>query len=109
MKIRVEMVNVKRKKAEGIPLTSSVKTPPRSGPMTEDIPKTAPKSPVYKGRLCKGTVMVIIIMTPENTPADPRPAIALPMMKILEDGAAAHSRDPISNTITELRKTHLVL
>ena len=35
-------------------------------------------------------------LEPENMPADPRPAIARPMMNAVEFGAAPHNAEPTS-------------
>ena len=55
-----------------------------------------------------GTIEMIIIIPPENIPAEPKPAIARPTMNAIEFGAAPQSADPISNTKTEIRNVHFV-
>lgn len=44
---------------------------------------------------------------PEIIPAAPRPATALPPMKVGEFFASAHMRDPTSRSATDERKTIL--
>lgn len=46
---------------------------------------------------------------PSWTPAAPRPAIALPMLKATEFGAAPQTAEPISNRTTDARKMALTL
>jgi hypothetical protein len=48
-------------------------------------------------------------MTPEKTPAEPPPAMALPTMKEVEFGAAPQSAEPASKRMTDARKTTLML
>jgi hypothetical protein len=50
-----------------------------------------------------------MIIVPQNIPAAPSPAIALPTTNAGELGAAAQSTDPPSNIIEEARYTHLRL
>ena len=50
----------------------------------------------------------MIIMPPEKMPADPRPAIARPIMKAIEVGAAAQRLDPASKITIERTKPHFV-
>lgn len=47
----------------------------------------------------------MIIIAPEKIPADPTPAIARPMMKEVELGAAPQRVLPISKTTTHDKKT----
>ena len=79
-----------------------------TGPSTDDIPKAIPKMEVKIGRLRRGTSGSVIIIPPENIPADPSPAMARPMMKAAELGAAPQSADPASKMTIERRKTHFV-
>jgi hypothetical protein len=51
----------------------------------------------------------MITMTPENTPADPDPAIARPKINAFELGAAPHNAEPISKRETAMRKIILLL
>jgi hypothetical protein len=76
--------------------TLSVKTPPIKGPATLAIPYIAPMKPVNIGLFCNGTLYAIIISAPENIPAEPTPAIALPTIKVIEFGAAPQIALPTS-------------
>ncbi len=64
--------------------TRSVKAPPMIGPSTDDNPKAIPNIEVNKGRLRRGTCGIMIIVPREKMPADPRPAMARPIMKAVE-------------------------
>jgi hypothetical protein len=46
------------------------------------------------GLFASGTVCIVIIIEPFISAADPHPAIALPIMKTTEDGAAPHTTEP---------------
>lgn len=83
----------------------SVNPPPIKGPVTEAIPNTEPKIPWNAGRFRKGIIGIVMIMTPEKTPAPPRPAIARPTIKAMEFGATPQIRDPSSKTKTLTRNT----
>jgi hypothetical protein len=72
------------------------------------VPKVAPKKPAKIGRRCSGTVCNITIILPEKMPADPRPAMDLPMIKDIEFGAAPYMADSTSNIPMQPRKTHFV-
>jgi len=85
-----------------------VSTPPTTGPSTEEIPKAIPNIDVKVGILRRGTSGIMIIMPPEKIPAEPRPAIARPKMKLAEFGAAPHRAEPTSKTTTDVRKTVFV-
>ena len=50
----------------------------------------------------------MIIIPPEKMPADPKPAMARPIMKAIELGAAPQTADPASKIRIESTKTHLV-
>lgn len=41
-------------------------------------------------------------------PDAPRPATALPMMKAVDVGATAQTKEPISKTVIAATKTHLI-
>lgn len=41
---------------------------------------------------------IMTIIEPENMPAEPKPAMALPVMKTADVGAAAQITEPISKT-----------
>ena len=83
--------------------------PPIKGPITDEIPKIAPRRPWYMGRLCSGTMGIMMTITPEKTPADPEPAIARPRINAVDVGAAPHSAEPASKSAMEMRKTDLLL
>ena len=55
-----------------------------------------------------GVSRSMIIISPVKIPADLRQAMARPIMKAVEIGAASQSADPASNTTIESRKTHFV-
>ena len=44
------------------------------------------------------------MVPPEKMPAPPRPVIARPMMKAMEEGAVAQTIDPMAKTMNEARK-----
>jgi hypothetical protein len=77
--------------------------------MTDETPKMAPKRPCHMGRFRSGVSGIIMTMTPENTPAEPQPAMALPSMKAVEVGAAPQRAEPASNRTTAARKMVLLL
>ena len=78
------------------------------GPSTDDNPKAIPNIEAKIGRLRSGTSGSMTIIPPEKMPAEPRPAIARPMMKVVELGAAPQSADPASKITIESRKTRFV-
>lgn len=86
-----------------------VKTPPSEGPMTEDIPYMLETIAKSSGRFLTSTIRDMMIIEPQNIPAAPSPAIALPTMNAGELGAAAQSTDPPSKIIEDARYTHLRL
>lgn len=49
-------------------------------------------------------MVIMIMVTPEKMPAPPRPAIARPIIKAIELGAAPHMADPISNKTIVIKK-----
>ena len=51
----------------------------------------------------------MMVRAPENIPADPKPAIARPIIKVTELGAIPQTREPISNIAIADRNTHLML
>jgi hypothetical protein len=77
--------------------------------MTEEMPKVKPFIAIYMGRFWSGMISTIMTVAPEKMPADPIPAIARPMMKTTELGAAPETADPISKTITADIEANLVL
>jgi len=88
--------------------TLSVNAPPSNGPITEEIPKTAPKNPWNIGRFANGIVCTIMTTVPENRPAEPRPAMARPTMRAFDVGAEPQMADPTSKrAIQDLWKYQL--
>lgn len=85
-----------------------MKAPPSSGPMTDDIPNKAPTMPTKMGLFLNGTICVTMTVDPAVMPAQPTPAIARPMMKAVELGAAPHRAEPTSKTMMVMRYTILV-
>ena len=71
--------------------------------MIDAIPCTAPIKPIHFGRSLKDKESVMIMILPPKIPADPIPAIALPTMKAVEEGAAPQTREPISKNAMEDR------
>jgi hypothetical protein len=66
---------------------------------TEDLPG-----------LCFSSMQwAMMIKAPENSPAAPRPATALPMIKAILEGATAHTRLPSSNMPRNKMKVHFRL
>lgn len=49
---------------------------------------------MYNGRFSIGTILLMIFKAPWNKPAAPHPAIARPMMNIVELDAAAQMTEP---------------
>ncbi|VTO92675.1 unnamed protein product [Fusarium graminearum] len=74
--------------------------------MTEDIPYILATIAKSNGRFLISTILDIMIIAPQKTPAAPSPAMALPMMNTGELGAAAQSMEPASKIIDEARYTH---
>lgn len=72
------------------------------------IATMAPMELMIKGRMCRGAVCAIEIVTPENIPAAPRPATERPMMRDMLVGARAHIREPISKMTRTARNVHLI-
>jgi hypothetical protein len=88
--------------------TFSVNIPPKIGPNTELNALASPKMLMKIGRFRKGTSGSMIILPPEKMPAAPAPAIARPLMKAVELGAAPQIAEPISKTTIDRRNTHFV-
>lgn len=78
------------------------------GPSTDEIAKAMPKMAVKVGRLRTGISGSNIIIPPEKMPAEPIPAIARPIMKAVELGAAPQRADPASKMTIVIRYTHFV-
>jgi len=85
-----------------------VNAPPMMGPRTDASPEDNPINPVNTGRFRRGTSGRRIIVLPENTPADAKPATARPTINVAEFGAAPHKVEPIPKIIREIIKTHFV-
>ena len=82
-------------------------TPPSRGPTTDEIPTAVAMKPPYTDRLWSGTDCATITTAPENIPADPIPAIARPIIKVVEVGAAPQRADPASKMTVADTNTHL--
>jgi hypothetical protein len=52
------------------------------------------------GRFRRGTKSIMITDAPTIDPAPPTPVRALPIMNAIDDGAEAHTIDPISKIAT---------
>lgn len=50
----------------------------------------------------------VLIRAPVEIPDAPRPATALPIMKAVEVGATAQTKEPISKMAIAARKTHFI-
>ena len=74
----------------------SVKAPPRSGPMIDEMPNILDNVAMYIGRFRNGTVKPTIVMPPEKMAEAPAPATARPTMSMVELVAAAHITEPTS-------------
>ena len=89
-------------------VTFVVNAPPSKGPAIEARPKLAPMVPWYFGRLCKGTKSTKMMIAPAVVPAVPIPAMARPIIKAVDVGAAAQTIEPISKTTIVAMKVVLV-
>lgn len=78
-------------------VTSFVRAPPKIGPKQVASPKALTTIPRKRGLFSSGTESAIMQRAPWNSPAAPRPATALPSMKVDEFGAAAQSTEPTVN------------
>jgi len=74
--------------------------------MIEAMPNTAPKKPCHSGLFARGRTDSIRTIAPDMMPADPIPAIALPIMKATEFGAAPHIADPTSKRPIKPKKIY---
>ena len=83
--------------------TLSVKAPPKSGPATLAMPYMDPMMPVYVGRCRSGTAKEMMRIAPVNMPAAPRPAIARPIIKAVDVGAAPQTAEPTSKMSSAMR------
>jgi hypothetical protein len=77
--------------------------------MTDAMPYILEIMASSNGLFLISTILEMMIMAPQNTPAAPSPAMALPMMKAAELGAAAQRIEPPSKMIEEIKYTHLRL
>lgn len=50
----------------------------------------------------------MIVIAPEKIPATPSPAMARPMMRVVEFGATPHINEPNSKITTAAMKNHLM-
>jgi hypothetical protein len=75
----------------------SVKTPPRRGPTTDEIPNMLDSAAIYSDRFLKGTDRPTIVIPPEKIAEAPAPLTARPIMSIFESLEAAARIDPNSN------------
>jgi hypothetical protein len=75
-------------------LSLSVRTPPNIGPTMLDMPNMLPTAPMNIGLCRNGIENAMIVIPPENSPAAPNPATALPMINTLELFARAHTIEP---------------
>jgi hypothetical protein len=57
-------------------------------------------------RFSKGIQFEVMVRAPLIRPDDPRPAIALATINILEEFARAHKRDPSSKMPRNIKKDH---
>jgi hypothetical protein len=89
--------------------TLSVRTPPKRGPTTDEIPNMLDKAAMNIGRLIRGTVKPTIVMPPENNADAPAPATARPTMSITEFLAAAQIIEPSSNRTRANKYVYLTL
>ena len=62
----------------------SVRTPPRIGPITEEIPNMLDNMAIYIARFLNGTANPMIVIPPENKPEAPAPAMARPTISMTE-------------------------
>ena len=60
------------------------------------------------GRSVSGTAVATTTKLPVRIPALPKPAIARPIMRLIESGASAQSKDPPSNITKAKRYDHLM-
>lgn len=72
------------------------------------MPYMDPTIPMYVGLFLKGALAAMISKAPENRPAEPKPAIALPTIKATEVGAAPQIALPTSNQNRAIMNTNFV-
>jgi len=71
-------------------------TPPRVGPKIPAILYILVTRAIPNGLFLRGTDLPKIDRLPQSKPAAPAPEIALPIIKAVEFGAAAHRIEPTS-------------
>lgn len=81
--------------------TLETRAPPINGPSAVPKPRVPPIKPVNIGRLIGATTPGIKANVPTRIPEHPRPAIARPMMKATELGAAPQTAEPTMNRTIE--------
>jgi hypothetical protein len=104
-----------------------VKTPPNSGPAVAPNPNLDtklefnnfqiqvkgthinPTTAVNKGRLARGTACATTTKLPVKIPALPKPARALPTIKVTEFGAMPQIKLPLSNMAMDAKYDHFIL
>jgi DTW domain-containing protein YfiP len=64
--------------------------------------------PANTGRLLSGIMCTTTAKHPAISPANPRPATALPTMNIVEVAAVAQSKEPTRNIILVIKKIVLI-
>lgn len=77
-------------------LARSVSTPPRMGPITEEMPNILDSIAIYIALLLNGTENPTMVMPPENSAAAPAPATARPTINMTEFLAVAQMMEPSS-------------
>lgn len=82
----------------------SVIRPPSVGPRTDATPYILVTIPTNNGLCLICTVLATITRDPQNIPAAPNPATALPIINAIELGAAAQITEPTSNMRIEVIK-----
>ena len=74
-------------------LSSSINTPPASGPVSEAIPAAAPHRPIAAPRCAGGNICVISAIVCGVSSAAPSPCTTRAMISMLNDGANPHASD----------------
>ena len=68
-----------------------------------------PNNTPYFARFSSGTEQAMMMKLPAKMPADPTPAIARPMIKVVEFGDTPQMSEPISKMTMETKYAHLRL
>jgi hypothetical protein len=63
-------------------------------------------TPMKSGCFLVGRAAAMVVRAPVVMPEDPKPAMARPMMNMVDDWAAPHRAEPISKTVKKMRKHH---